>query len=394
MLNRFVRTKNFLLNFGPQHPAAHGVLRLVLHLKGEIVMNIDAHIGLLHRATEKLIEYKGYMQGLPYMDRLDYVSMMVQEQAYSLTLESILGIKVPYKAQCIRVLFCELTRILNHLLALTTHALDVGAITPFLWGFEEREKIMEFYERVSGARMHAAYIRPGGVVSDVTDNLLNDIYWFVKQFMYRVDEIDALLSLNPVWCLRLKNIGYINTNDATSKGLSGVLLRGSGVCWDLRKDSTYEIYNQLFFAVPTGKNGDCYDRFLIRMAEMRESLRIVLQVLLLLKQQSKEHVINVLKIERFAMKQDMQSLINHFKMYTQSMLMVVNKAEGYMCVEAPKGEFGVFFSFLNYKINRLRIRAPGFMHIQSLNYLTHMHFLADLVTIIGTLDLVFGEIDR
>lgn len=394
MLNRFVRVKNFLLNFGPQHPAAHGVLRLVLYLRGEIVLNIETHIGLLHRATEKLIEYKGYMQGLPYMDRLDYVSMMFQEEAYSLTMESILGIKIPYKAQCIRVLFCELTRILNHLLALTTHALDVGAITPFLWGFEEREKIMEFYERVSGARMHAAYIRPGGVISDVSDALLNDIYWFVKQFTYRVDEIDALLALNPVWCLRLKNIGYLNTQEAFSRGLSGVLLRGSGVCWDLRKDNTYEIYNELVFNVPTGKKGDCYDRFFIRMAEMKESLRIILQVLLLLKQQVYDSFVNVLKLNRFSVKQDMQSLINHFKRYTQSLVVGANQAEGYMCVEAPKGEFGIFFSFINHKINRLRIRAPGFMHIQSLNYLTHLHFLADLVTIIGTLDLVFGEIDR
>lgn len=394
MLNRFIRTKSFLLNFGPQHPAAHGVLRLILHLKGELVLYIEPHIGLLHRATEKLIEYKGYLQGLPYMDRLDYVSMMVQEQAYSLVIESLLGLKVPYKAQCIRVLFCELTRILNHLLALTTHALDVGAITPFLWGFEEREKIMEFYERVSGARMHAAYIRPGGVSSDISEDLLNDIYWFTKQFTYRIDEIDALLSLNPVWCMRLKHIGYINTNEALQLGLSGVLLRGSGLNWDLRRDSSYEMYNDVAFFIPTGKNGDCYDRFLIRIAEMKESLRIILQVLILLKKCLNGDMVNVLKIKRSILKFDMHSLIQHFKKYTQSLVMMVKDAHGYMCVEAPKGEFGIFFSFLNYKINRLRIRAPGFMHIQNLNYLTRMHFLADLVTIIGTLDLVFGEIDR
>lgn len=393
-LNRFIRPKSFLLNFGPQHPAAHGVLRLILHLKGEIVLFVEPHIGLLHRATEKLIEYKGFMQGLPYMDRLDYVSMMVQEQAYSLSIESILGIEVPYKAKCIRVLFAELTRILNHLLALTTHALDVGAITPFLWGFEEREKIMEFYERVSGARMHAAYIRPGGVMSDISDVLLDDIYWFIQQFTHRVDEIDALLSLNPVWQLRLKNIGFINTAEAVDLGLSGVLLRGSGVNWDLRRDNAYEIYNELFFFIPTGTRGDCYDRFLIRLVEMKESIRIILQTIFLLKNLKHENCVNKLKVSRQLLKFDMQALIQHFKKYTQSLVVGVKQASGYYCVEAPKGEFGIFFSFLNHKINRLRIRAPGFMHIQSLNYITSLHFLADLVTIIGTLDLVFGEIDR
>lgn len=393
--NRFFRPKNFLLNFGPQHPAAHGVLRLILHLRGEIVENIDVHIGLLHRATEKLIEYKGFMQGLPYMDRLDYVSMMVQEEAYSLAVETLLGINITYKAKCIRVIFCELTRLLNHILALTTHALDVGALTPFLWGFEEREKIMEFYERVSGARMHAAFIRPGGVTTDISDVLLSDIFWFVDQFKYRIDEIDSLLALNPIWCLRLKNIGYINSKEAEDCGFSGVLLRGSGYNWDLRRDASYEVYNELTFFVPTGVHGDCYDRYLIRIIEMKESIRIILQVLFLFKNfRFRDNRVNVLKINKKDFNFDMQSLINHFKKYTESLFIKLDKAQGYFAVEAPKGEFGIFFSFFNHKINRLRVRAPGFSHIQSLNKMSAKHFLADLVAVIGTLDLVFGEIDR
>jgi NADH dehydrogenase (ubiquinone) Fe-S protein 2 len=386
------RSIGFILNFGPQHPAAHGVLRLILMLLGETIVCVDAHIGLLHRGTEKLLEYKTLLQGLPYMDRLDYVSMMVQEEAYSLSVESLLGINVSNKAKIIRVLFAELTRILNHLLAITTHALDVGALTPFLWGFEEREKIMEFYERVSGARMHAAYIRPGGVTSDLSNGLIRDMQWFVEQMFYRLDEIDVLLTRSTIWNARLRGVGYVNTNEAFKLGYSGVMLRGSGLNWDLRRDVSYDFYNFFSFRIPVGVNGDCYDRYLVRLVEMRESLAICMQALSLLKE-GVSGDLNTVSVSRRLVKSDMQSLINHFKLMTQY-FNFPGDVYSYVGVEAPKGEFGVFFWVFAGALHRVRLRAPGFMHLQSINYISRGQLLADLVAIIGTLDIVFGEIDR
>jgi len=395
------KIKYFYLNFGPQHPAAHGVLRLVLELQGETIIRADPHIGLLHRGTEKLIEYRTYLQGLPYFDRLDYVSMMAQEHCYSLAVEHLLKCIVPLRGKLIRILFSEITRILNHLLALTTHALDVGAMTPFLWGFEEREKLMEFYERVSGARMHAAYFRPGGVNQDLPKGLLNDIYLFVNQFESRISEIEELLTNNRIWKQRLVNVGLVNYKQALEYGFSGVMLRSCGIQWDLRKNMGYDGYNTINFSVPNTFNGDCYDRYLIRIMEMRESHEIIANVLNRLAINIKSPKLNQIKIKdykisppsRAYMKYSMEALIHHFKLYTEGIVVPENQI--YYAVEAPKGEFGVYLISNNTnKPYRCHIRAPGFAHLQSLNFMVNNHLIADLVTIIGTQDIVFGEIDR
>jgi NADH dehydrogenase (ubiquinone) Fe-S protein 2 len=389
-----VKIKNFTMNFGPQHPAAHGVLRLVLELNGEVVGRADPHIGLLHRGTEKLIEYKTYIQALPYFDRLDYVSMMVMEYGYSLAVERLLGCEVPLRAQYIRVLFAEITRLLNHLLALTTHALDVGALTPFLWGFEEREKLMEFYERVSGARMHAAYFRPGGVSQDLPNGLVDDIYSFISQFTYRINEIEELLTGNRIWKQRLVDIGVISAVDALDWGFTGVMLRGSGIAWDLRKSFPYDVYDKCDFAVPVGKNGDCYDRYLIRVEEMRQSVYIIEQCLNALPEGFvKVDDRKITPPPRAWMKNTMESLIHHFKLYSEGYN--VPRGESYSVVEAPKGEFGVYVvSNGSNRPYRCRIKAPGFLHLQGLDKMSRGHMIADVVTIIGTQDIVFGEVDR
>lgn len=389
------------MNFGPQHPAAHGVLRLVLELQGETIIRADPHIGLLHRGTEKLIEYRNYIQGLPYFDRLDYVSMMAQEHCYSLAIEGLLKCIVPLRGRLIRILFSEITRILNHLLALTTHALDVGAMTPFLWGFEEREKLMEFYERVSGARMHAAYFRPGGVNQDLPKGLLYDIYLFLNQFESRISEIEELLTNNRIWKQRLVNVGIVNYKQAFEYGFSGVMLRSCGIQWDLRKNMSYDGYNTINFSVPNAFNGDCYDRYLIRIMEMRESHIIMNEVIQRLSIKFKEPNLNIVKVKDYKicppsrgyMKQSMEALIHHFKLYTEGIVIPENQI--YAAVEAPKGEFGVYLVSDNTnKPYRCHIRAPGFAHLQSLNFMSNNHLIADLVTIIGTQDIVFGEIDR
>lgn len=389
------KIKNFTLNFGPQHPAAHGVLRLVLELKGEVVERADPHIGLLHRGTEKLIEYKTYAQALPYFDRLDYVSMMAQEHAFSLTIESFLKRDIPLRAKFIRVLFCEITRILNHLLALTTHALDVGAMTPFLWAFEEREKLMEFYERVSGARMHANFIRPGGVSQDLPIGLLDDIFKFIKQFGSRIDEMEELLSGNRIWKQRLVDVGIVTAKEAIAWGFTGVMLRGSGIAWDLRKVLPYEVYNLLSFQVPVGSKGDCYDRFLIRVEEMRQSVKLIEQCLNMMpwKGRYKFADFKYTPPPRAFVKHDMHSMIHHFKFFSEGYSLP--KGESYVAVEAPKGEFGVFLvSDGQNRPYRCRIRTPGFFHLQGLDFMSKNHMIADVVTIIGTQDIVFGEIDR
>ena len=386
--------KNFTINFGPQHPAAHGVLRLVLELDGEIIKRAEPHIGLLHRGTEKLIEYKNYLQALPYFDRLDYVSMMCQEHAYSLAVEKLLNSQVPLRAQYIRVLFSEITRLLNHLLALTCHAMDVGALTPFLWGFEEREKLMEFYERVSGARMHAAYIRPGGVAQDLPLGISEDIFKFSQQFASRIDEMEEMLTNNRIWKQRLVDIGVVTADQALDWGFSGVMMRASGISWDLRKTQPYDVYDRMKFDVPVGTRGDCYDRYLIRIEEMRQSLRIIMQCL-------NEMPQGMIKVDdrkitppsRSQMKQSMESLIHHFKLYTEGF--VVPAGETYTAVEAPKGEFGVYLvSNGTNRPYRCKIRAPGFAHLQGIDFMSRNHMLADVVTIIGTQDIVFGEVDR
>ncbi len=390
----FFKIKNFILNFGPQHPAAHGVLRLIIEINGEVIVKADPHIGLLHRGTEKLLEYKTYLQGLPYFDRLDYVSMMAQEHTYSIAIEKLLKIKVPLRGQFIRVIFLEITRILNHLLAVTTHALDVGALTPFLWGFEEREKLMEFYERVSGARLHSSYIRPGGVNLDISNNLILDLKKFILQFSIRLNEIEELLTNNRIWKQRLINIGLVNFKEALNWGFSGVMVRGSGIAWDLRKVNSYEVYDKLKFKIPIGINGDCYDRYLIRVDEMRESLKIIEQALNLLP--SGNIKVNDFKINghsRVFIKRSMENLINHFKFFTEGFL--VNKEEVYVSTEAPKGEFGVFLKGDgSNKPYRCRIKAPGFLHLQGLDFMSKGYMIADLVAIIGTQDIVFGEVDR
>jgi len=396
----FSKIRNNTLNFGPQHPAAHGVLRLILYLNGELLNKVDTHIGLLHRGTEKLIEYKNYIQALPYFDRLDYVSIMAQEQCYSLAVENLLDIQIPFRAKVIRILYGEITRILNHLLALTTHALDIGALTPFLWGFEEREKLIEFYERCSGARFHSSYIRPGGVSHDIPQGLLEDIYSFINQFFYRIDEIKDVLTLNRIWKQRLINIGLINIKDIFEFGFSGVMLRGSGYLWDIRLVEPYDAYNYMKFYIPVGIYGDCYDRYLIRLEEMRESSYIILQALdilhILNNINDYNYIINDFKIippYRSLMKFNMESLIHHFKLYSEGFS--INKELTYNAIEAPKGEFSVLLaSNHTNRPYRCRIKSPGFFHLQGLDFMVKNLYLADLVAIIGTQDLVFGEIDR
>jgi NADH dehydrogenase I D subunit len=386
--------KNFTINFGPQHPAAHGVLRLILELNGEIIKRAEPHIGLLHRGTEKLIEYKNYLQILPYFDRLDYVSMMAQEHAYCLAVEKLFNCKIPLRAQYIRVIFSELTRILNHLLAVGCHAMDVGAMTPFLWAFEEREKLMEFYERVSGARMHSAYFRPGGLNFDLPKGLLSDIYLFVNQFNLRLVEIEEMLTHNRIWKQRLINIGIITSKNACDWGFSGVMLRGSGLNWDLRKSQPYEIYDKISFEIFLGNNGDCYDRYLIRLLEMKESLKIIEQCLTNIPfGMIKTDDYKIINPIRQDIKHSMEALIHHFKIYTQSFNVPAN--ETYTSIEAPKGEFGVYLISNNSnRPYRCKIKAPGFSHLQALNFMCENHLIADVVTIIGTQDIVFGEVDR
>ena len=388
------KIKNFTINFGPQHPAAHGVLRLILELKGEVVVRADPHIGLLHRGTEKLIEYKNYIQALPYFDRLDYVSMMSQEHTYCLALEKLLNCSVPIRAQYVRVMFAELTRILNHLLAVGCHAMDVGAMTPFLWAFEEREKLMEFYERVSGARMHAAYFRPGGVSRDIPIGLLNDIFLFSNQFTARLNEMEDMLTENRIWKQRLVDIGTVPLNDALDWGFSGVMLRGSGLAWDLRKHHPYDVYDHFDFKVPSGSNGDCYDRYLIRVFEMRESLKIIEKCIQ--KFPCGSIINNDNKItppSRSSLKSSMEALIHHYKIFTQGTS--IPSSETYTASEAPKGEFGVHLISNNTnRPYRCKIKSPGFSHLQALDYMSKNHMIADVVTIIGTQDIVFGEVDR
>lgn len=386
--------KYYSLNFGPQHPSAHGVLRLVLDLYGEVITKADPHIGLLHRGTEKLMEFKTVSQGLPYLDRLDYVSMMAQEHCYSMAIEQLSSINVPVRARFIRVLFLEITRILNHLMSLTTHAMDVGALTPFLWAFEEREKLMELYERVSGARMHANYIRPGGVSQDLPLGTLESISQFAKQFASRVDEIEDMLSGNRIWKERLQGIGIVTPQKALTWGFSGVMCRGSGLLWDLRKTNPYEIYSDLDFQIPFGKSGDCYDRYLVRVQEMRESLRIINQCINDIPEGEVRSIDEkVVTPSRSAMRDSMEALIHHFKLTSENQ--VLNSNEVYMPVEAPKGEFGVYISANNSNYpERVKLRAPGFYHLQGLRCMAPLHLLADVVTIIGTQDIVFGEVDR
>jgi NADH dehydrogenase (ubiquinone) Fe-S protein 2 len=388
------KIKNFTINFGPQHPAAHGVLRLVLELNGEVVKRADPHIGLLHRGTEKLIEQKTYLQALPYFDRLDYVSMMAQEHAYSMAIEKLLNCQVPLRAQYIRVLFSEITRLLNHLLAVGCHAMDVGAMTPFFWLFDEREKLMEFYERVSGARLHSSYIRPGGVAQDLPVGLLDDLFIFIEQFAIRLDELEEMLTNNRIWKQRLVDIGVVSAKDALDWGFSGVMLRGSGIRWDLRKTQPYEIYDQLDFDIPIGTNGDCFDRYLIRVEEMRQSLRIINQCINKIpKGPIKVDDNKISPPSRAHMKQSMESLIHHFKLFTEGF--TVPAGETYTALEAPKGEFGVYLvSNGSNKPYRCKIKAPGFAHLQALDFMAKGHMVADVVTIIGTQDIVFGEIDR
>ena len=389
-----LETKNVTINFGPQHPAAHGVLRLVLEMDGEVIMRADPHIGLLHRGTEKLIEYKTYLQAVPYFDRLDYVSPMCQEHAFALAVEKLLNIQVPRRAQFIRVLFSEITRILNHIMAITTQALDVGAMTPLLWMFEEREKMLEFYEKVSGSRMHAAYIRPGGVHQDLPDGLLAEIKKFAEEFPKKIDDMEDLLTDNRIFKQRLVDVGVVSKEEALDWGFSGPMIRGSGIAWDLRKSQPYEIYGELDFDIPVGKNGDSYDRYLIRVEEMRESVKLILQCI----EKMPEGPVTVddPKIsppKRSEAKHDMESLINHFKLFTEGYR--VPAGETYAAVEAPKGEFGVYIiSDGSSKPHRCRVRAPGFAHLQGLEFMVKGHMLADVVTVISTQDIVFGEVDR
>ncbi len=417
-----VDIKNYTINFGPQHPAAHGVLRLVLELNGEIVQNADPHIGLLHRATEKLAEHKTYLQALPYMDRLDYVSMMCNEHAYVMVIEKLLGIKVPIRAQYIRVMFDEITRILNHLISLGSHALDIGAMAVLLYAFREREDLMDCYEAVSGARMHAAYYRPGGVYRDLPDfmpkykktskhrskkeidrmnesrsgSLLDFIEQFTERFPNCVDEYETLLTDNRIWKQRLVGIGIVDPDRAKALGFTGPMLRGSGIPWDLRKNQPYEVYSLLNFDIPIGRNGDCYDRYLVRIAEMRESNRIIQQCIKWLKNNHGPVIIDNNKIaqpSRVNMKSNMEELIHHFKLFSEGFH--IPPGEAYSSIEHPKGEFGIYLvSDGANKPYRIKIRAPGFNHLQSLNEMTRGHMISDVVTIIGTQDIVFGEIDR
>ena len=386
--------KNMTMNFGPQHPAAHGVLRLVLEMDGEIIERADPHIGLLHRGTEKLIEYKTYLQAVPYFDRLDYVAPMNQEHAFALATEKLLGIEVPERAKYIRVLYAEIGRILNHILNLTTFALDVGAMTPLLWGFEEREKLMEFYERVSGARLHAAYFRPGGVHQDMPAGLADDIRAFIKGFPKFIDGMETLLNENRIFKQRTVDIGVVTAEQAQDWGFSGPMLRGSGLAWDIRKAEPYDAYAEMDFDIPIGKHGDCYDRYLVRVEEMRQSLRIMEQCL----DRMPEGPVKVdnQKIappKRGEMKRSMEALIHHFKLYTEGYH--VPPGETYTAVEAPKGEFGVYLvADGSNRPYRCKIRAPGFAFLQGMDFMSKGHMLADTVAIIGSMDIVFGEIDR
>jgi NADH dehydrogenase (ubiquinone) Fe-S protein 2 len=386
--------RSFNLNFGPQHPSAHGVLRLVLELNGEVVRKAIPHIGLLHRGTEKLIEHRTYPQALPYFDRLDYVSIIAQEHAFSLAVEKLTLCPVPLRAQVIRVVFLEVTRILNHLMAITTHAIDVGALTPFLWAFEEREKLMEFYERVSGARMHAAYIRPGGVMEDIPLGFLNDVYLFIRQFNDRINEIEELLTVNRIWKQRLEGIALVSKIEARAWGLTGVMLRGSGISHDIRQTDPYEIYDQLSFNIPVGVYGDCYDRYMVRIEEMRQSLNILAQCLKLVPSGAvKADNQKLVPPSRLQLKQSIEALIHHFKLAAEGYLVGAN--EKYTSVEAPKGEFGVYLvANGTSRPHRCKIKAPGFIHLQALDFITQGHLIADVVTTIGTQDIVFGEVDR
>ncbi len=391
------RIRNFNLNFGPQHPAAHGVLRLVLELDGEIVERCDPHIGLLHRGTEKLMESRTYLQNLPYFDRLDYVAPMNQEHAWCLAIEKLTGVEVPRRASLIRVLYSEIGRILSHLLNVTTQAMDVGALTPPLWGFEEREKLMIFYERACGARLHAAYFRPGGVHQDLPPDLLDDIEEWCGTFPKLLDDIDTLLTENRIFKQRNADIGVISEKEILDWGYSGVMVRGSGLAWDLRRAQPYECYDEFDFKIPVGKNGDCYDRYLCRMAEMRESVKIMLQAIEKLRApEGQGDVLARGKItppDRAEMKTSMEALIHHFKLYTEGFH--VPAGEVYAAVEAPKGEFGVYLvADGTNKPYRAKLRAPGFLHLQSMDHVCKGHQLADVAAIIGTMDVVFGEIDR
>ncbi len=386
--------KNLKLNFGPQHPATHGVLRLILEMDGEVIRKADPHIGLLHRGTEKLIEYKTYLQAIPYFDRLDYVSPMCQEHAFALAVERLLNCTVPPRAQYIRVMFSELTRILNHALNISTQALDVGATTPLLWMFEEREKIMEFYERVSGSRLHANYFRPGGVAQDLPVGLIDDIEQFCDQFLPKVADIETLLTDNRIWKQRTVDIGIVSKEQAMNWGFSGVMLRGSGIAWDLRKSQPYEIYADMDFDIAIGQNGDCYDRYLIRIEEMYQSIKIIKQCIAKMpKGEIKTLDPSISPPPRLEMKKSMEALINHFKLYSEGY--TVPTGEVYAAVEAPKGEFGVYlYADGTNRPYRCRIKAPGFAHLQGIDFMSRGHSIADIVTIIATLDIVFGEIDR
>jgi NADH-quinone oxidoreductase subunit D len=388
--------RTFTINFGPQHPAAHGVLRLVLELDGEVVERVDPHIGLLHRGTEKLIEYKTYLQALPYFDRLDYVAPMNQEHAYCLAIEKLAAIEVPRRAQIIRVLYCEIGRILNHLLNVTTQALDVGALTPPLWGFEEREKLMVFYERASGSRMHSAYFRAGGVHQDLPPQLIDDIEAWCAQFPRVINDLEGLLTDNRIFKQRNVDIGVVSRQDALDWGFSGVMVRGSGMAWDLRRAQPYEIYNELDFKIPVGKHGDCYDRYLCRVEEMREATKIMQQCVKLLRHTSGPVMPEHSKFappRRAEMKNSMEALIHHFKLYTEGYH--VPAGEAYAAVEAPKGEFGVYLvADGSNRPYRLKIRAPGFPHLAAMDYMCKGHMLADVSAVLGSLDIVFGEIDR
>jgi NADH-quinone oxidoreductase subunit D len=388
--------RTFTINFGPQHPAAHGVLRLVLELDGEVVERVDPHIGLLHRGTEKLIEARTYLQNIPYFDRLDYVAPINQEHAFCLAIERLLGIEVPRRAQIIRVLYSEIGRILSHILNVTTQAMDVGALAPITWGFEEREKLMVFYERASGSRMHANYVRPGGVHQDLPDALVDDIEAWCKTYPKVIDDLETLLTDNRIFKQRNADIGVVSAEEAYAWGFSGVMVRGSGLVWDLRRAQPYEIYDELAFQIPIGKNGDCYDRYLCRMEEMRESVKIMEQCIALLRKTSGPVLPDRSKIappRRAEMKGSMEALIHHFKLYTEGFH--VGPGEAYAAVEAPKGEFGVYLvADGSNRPYRVKIRAPGFPHLAAMDHLCKGHMLADVSAILGSLDIVFGEIDR
>jgi NADH dehydrogenase (ubiquinone) Fe-S protein 2 len=395
LLKNQIKTLN--INFGPQHPAAHGVLRLILNLSGEIINRAEPHIGLLHRGTEKIIEFKTIIQALPYFDRIDYVSMLSNEHSFAQVVESLVGFPISDETQLIRVILLELTRIINHLMSITTHAMDVGALTPFLWAFEEREKLMEFYERLSGARMHANYIRPCNNITMTIDllNIFSDLNIFLDSFVTRLDELEELLTSNRIWITRLSEIGIINVQNALINNFSGVIIRSTGLNWDLRKQRPYERYSKLNFSVPVGKNGDCYDRYILRMFEMRQSMLLMLQCLNILNinytsNLSKQSVSLKIKFK-------MEDLIRHFKYFSTPDLNTTAEVanETYLGTEAPKGEFGVYLILNNEsRLYRCKLKAPGFFHLQGLNLMGKNHLIADIVTIIGTQDIVFGEVDR